>query len=102
MPVAMWAQEECAHEVHLVQCLCRDILGLALCLARPHTIHEQMGAHESLHSTAPSSKVLRIELGGEGRCLNNEIKCVYAHALLAMLEGVPEQDLFKRLQLPKR
>jgi hypothetical protein len=61
-----------------------------------------MGAHELLHGTAPSNKVLRIELGGEGRCLNNEIECVYGHALLTMLEDVPEQDLFKRLQLPKR
>ncbi len=42
-----------------------------------------------------------MELGGEGRRMNNEIECVYGHALLAMLEDVPEQGLFKRLQLPK-
>ncbi len=102
MPVAMWAQEECVYEVHVVQCLCRDLLGLALCLVRPHTIHEQMGAHELLHGNAPSNKVLRIELGGEGRRLNDEIECVYGHAQLAMLEDVSEQGLFKRLQLPMR
>jgi len=101
-PVAKWAQDECAYLVHVVQCLRRDLLRLALCLVRPHTIHERVGAHESLHITAPSNKVLPIELGGEGQGLNNEIECVYAHALLAMLEDVPEQELFKRLQLPKR
>ncbi len=102
MPVAMWAQEECAYEVHVVQCLCHDLLGLALCLVCPHTIHERMDAHEQLHGTAPSNKVLCTELGGEGRHLNDKIECVYGHALLGMLEDVPEQGLFKRLQLPKR
>ncbi len=101
-PLAMWAQEECTYEVHVVQCLRRNLLGLALCLVRPHTIHKQMGTHELLHGTAPSNKVLCIELGGEGWRLNNVIKCVYSHALLVMLEDVPEQGLFKRLQLPKR
>ena len=98
----MWALDECAYEVHVVQCLHHNLLGLALCLVHPHTIHEQVGAHELLHGTAPSNKVLHIELGGEGRCLNNKIECVYSHALLAMLEDVPKQELFKRLQLPKR
>jgi hypothetical protein len=59
-------------------------------------------SYEEHDVCGPSNKVLRIELGGEERGLNNEIECVYAHALLAMLEDVPEQELFKRLQLPKR
>ena len=62
-----------------------------------------MGAHELLCGAAPSNKMLRIELGGrEGRRLNDKIKRMYGLALLAMLKDVPEQDLHKRLQLPKQ
>ncbi len=33
---------------------------------------------------------------------NKEIKCVHSNALLTQLKDVPEQGVFKRLQLPER
>ena len=37
--VVMWALEEWAHELHVIQFLRRGVLGLALCFVRAHTIH---------------------------------------------------------------
>ncbi len=98
-PVAIWALEEW---ILVIRCLCCYILGLELCFVCPHMIDKQIGAHESLHGTAPSDEVLRIEPRGEGRCLIDEIECLHGDALLTLLEDVPEQGMFKRLQLPER
>jgi len=65
-PVAMWALEEWAHEIDVFRRFLRDVLGLALCFVRAHTIHKWMGMQEALHGTAPCNEVLHVELGGEG------------------------------------
>jgi len=102
MPVAMWALEEWTHEICVVRCLCRDVVGLALRFMRAHAIDKRIGTQESLHSAAPSNEMLRVELGGERRCLYHEIERVHGDALLALLKGVPEQDILEQLQLPEQ
>jgi hypothetical protein len=58
-----------------------------------------MGTQETLNGTVPCNEVLCVELGGEGRCLDDQIKCVHAEALLALLKDMPEQGMFEMLEL---
>jgi hypothetical protein len=94
--------KELTLEIHVVQCLCHDIIGLVLGFMRAHAIHERIGTHELLHGTAPSDEVLGIELGGEGRCLYHEIEHLHGDTLFALLKDMPQQGVFERLQLPSK
>jgi hypothetical protein len=86
-PVAMWAHKEWTHEIHVVQCLSRDVVGLRCdsCVPMRYT---------RFHGAAPSGEVLGVELGGEGRCLYDEIERVHSNALLALLKNMPEHGVF--------
>ena len=47
----------------------------------------------------PCNEVLCVELGGEGRCLDDQIERLDGEALLALLKDMPEQGMFKMLEL---
>ena len=102
IPVTMRAIKGWMHEIHVVQCLGHDILGLALRYMRAHAIYKLIGTYESLCSAALGNKVLCIKLRGKRRCLYDEIEHLHSNSLLVLLENVPEQGVFEWLQLPER